>query len=212
MPILEQNATDDDITTHDFFANIAIGMSPARADATMKFAQHLSDTYMANNKRALEMLTMADLYATKAAIAEDIPDDPEALANGGKYMTDDEVFDRLAVKLGEAMAQGMSLDGALMATSLAAVRLFLRNNVGNPMDVHYMTAIGARRNLRVRRQGTGQGLFTEDEDISVSCSVTLEPEFSLIWKLSFVRFTESSIRCTSTQTIIPIPIFFISIT
>lgn len=76
-------------------------------------------------------------------IAEDIPD-PEV---DGTFMTDDQVFDRLAVKLGEAMGAGMSLHGALMALSLSAVRLFLRNSVGNPMDVHYMTAIGARRNL-----------------------------------------------------------------
>jgi len=84
-------------------------------------------------------------WAEKVAweIAEDIPD-PEV---DGKFMTDDEIFDRLAVKLAEAMAAGMSLDGAVNATSLAAVRLFLRNSVGNPMDVHYITAIGARRNL-----------------------------------------------------------------
>merc|ERR550514_1912725 len=85
------------------------------------------------------------VWAEKVAwsIAEDIPD-PEA---GGAFMTDDQIFERLAVKLGEAMAAGMSLDGALSATSLAAVRLYLRQNAGNTMDVHYLTAIGARRNL-----------------------------------------------------------------
>ena len=46
-----------------------------------------------------------------------------------------------------ALAGGLSLQGAAHAMSIAAGRLFLRSNTGNPFDVHVHTGINARRYL-----------------------------------------------------------------
>merc|ERR1719174_2281094 len=60
-------------------------------------------------------------------------------------MTDDEITSRVAVAMGEAMAKGMSLEGALNGLSVAAARLMMRTTISNPMDVHFLTGVGARR-------------------------------------------------------------------
>ena len=49
-----------------------------------------------------------------------------------KGINDDEIFLRMQDLLAEAMAEGLSVQGALNALSLGAVRLYLRNDIGNP--------------------------------------------------------------------------------
>lgn len=73
-------------------------------------------------------------------LALEMSDDAEGL-------DDDAIFHAIAERLGAALSKGMSLQGGLDALSLAAVRLFLSSGVGNPLDVHYLTSITARRHL-----------------------------------------------------------------
>ena len=47
-------------------------------------------------------------------------------------INDDDIFLRMQDLLAEAMAEGLSVHGALNALSLSAVRLYLRNDIGNP--------------------------------------------------------------------------------
>ena len=47
-------------------------------------------------------------------------------------INDDDIFLRMQDLLAEAMAEGLSVQGALNALSLGAVRLYLRNDIGNP--------------------------------------------------------------------------------
>ena len=47
-------------------------------------------------------------------------------------INDDDIFLRMQDLLAEAMAEGLSIGGALNALSLGAVRLYLRNDIGNP--------------------------------------------------------------------------------
>lgn len=60
-------------------------------------------------------------------------------------INDDEIFLRLQDLIAEALADGLSVQGALNALSLGAVRLYLRNDIGNPFDVHFLTGIASRR-------------------------------------------------------------------
>lgn len=61
--------------------------------------------------------------------------------------------DRLAVYkavpdvLSAVLKDGLSVEAALDGLSLGAVRLYLRSEIGNPVDVHLITGIGARRYL-----------------------------------------------------------------
>merc|ERR1719456_1715033 len=73
-------------------------------------------------------------------IAEEIPATEDA-----EIMTDDEITNRVAPAMAEAMANGLSLEGALNGLSQAAARMMLRTTISNPMDVHFITGVGARR-------------------------------------------------------------------
>lgn len=53
----------------------------------------------------------------------------------------------IAEPLAEALAAGLSLEGAGEALSIAAGLLHLRSNSGNPFDVHLHTGVNARRHL-----------------------------------------------------------------
>jgi hypothetical protein len=53
----------------------------------------------------------------------------------------------VAEEFGNALAQGLSLQGALECLSLVAARMYIKQSVGNPMDTHFLNAIGARRNI-----------------------------------------------------------------
>ena len=50
-------------------------------------------------------------------------------------------------RLGRALADGLSLEGAGEALSIGAAGLFLRSLTGNPMDVHMHTGVNLRRYL-----------------------------------------------------------------
>merc|ERR1719326_243401 len=88
---------------------------------------------------------VAEMKASEAlawAMAEDIPDTEDEAV-----MSDDEVTGRVGPLIAEAVAVGMSVEGALNALSMAAARLMLRTTIANPMDVHFLTGVGARRML-----------------------------------------------------------------
>ena len=56
-------------------------------------------------------------------------------------------FDAIPHMLAEALAQGLSLEGAGEALSIGATHLYLRSDYGNPFDVHLLTGANARRYL-----------------------------------------------------------------
>lgn len=56
-------------------------------------------------------------------------------------------YDDIPVLMAEALAGGLSLDGAGEALSIGAAGLFLRSLTGNPMDVHLHTSANLRRYL-----------------------------------------------------------------
>ena len=58
-----------------------------------------------------------------------------------------EDFSRIAPTLAEALAGGLSMQGALHALSLGAATLQLRSDYGNPLDVHMQNGISVRRYL-----------------------------------------------------------------
>jgi hypothetical protein len=61
-------------------------------------------------------------------------------------------YNDIPVLTAEALAGGLSLDGAGEALSIGAAKLFLRSLTGNPMDVHLHTSANLRRYL-VRLDG-----------------------------------------------------------
>lgn len=61
----------------------------------------------------------------------------------------------VAEPVAEALAAGLSLEGAGEALSIAAGLLHLRSNSGNPFDVHLHTGVNARRHL-LRLRGVRQ--------------------------------------------------------
>merc|ERR1719456_246956 len=75
-------------------------------------------------------------------IAEEIP-----ATEDEQIMSDDEITGRVAPAIAEAVANGLSLDGALNGLSQAAARMMMRTTIANPMDVHFLTGVGARRML-----------------------------------------------------------------
>ena len=53
----------------------------------------------------------------------------------------------IAEPVADAMAEGLSVMGALEALSFGGARRFLRSQSGNPFDVHFHTGVNARRYL-----------------------------------------------------------------
>lgn len=56
-------------------------------------------------------------------------------------------YNAIPVMIAEALADGLSLEGAGEALSIGAAGLFLRSLTGNPMDVHLHTSANLRRYL-----------------------------------------------------------------
>jgi hypothetical protein len=54
-------------------------------------------------------------------------------------------YNQIPVMMAEALADGLSLEGAGEALSIGAAGLFLRSLTGNPMDVHLHTSANLRR-------------------------------------------------------------------
>lgn len=57
------------------------------------------------------------------------------------------VYKAVPVAMAAALTSGLSVEAALDGLSLGAARLYLRSEIGNPVDVHLVTGIGARRYL-----------------------------------------------------------------
>ena len=83
------------------------------------------------------------------------PEETAAAVALGERLSDTAAHghDRMAVykavpkAMAEALTNGLSVESALDGLSLGAARLYLRSEIGNPVDVHLITGIGARRYL-----------------------------------------------------------------
>lgn len=74
-------------------------------------------------------------------------DETATIGRVGEAIGEVSVFADIPAMLGQAMAEGLSLEGAGEALSIGAAGLFLRSLTGNPMDVHLHTSINLRRYL-----------------------------------------------------------------
>ncbi len=74
-------------------------------------------------------------------------DETTAIGELGEAIAAVDVFADIPVLMANALAGGLSLEGAGEALSIGAAGLFLRSLGGNPMDVHLHTSINLRRYL-----------------------------------------------------------------
>ena len=72
-------------------------------------------------------------------------DETEAVGALGEAIGRVDVYSDIPVLMADALAEGLSLDGAGEALSIGAAGLFQRSLTGNPMDVHLHTSINLRR-------------------------------------------------------------------
>jgi hypothetical protein len=74
-------------------------------------------------------------------------DETPAIGHLGEAIGQCDRFGKIPVMLAQALADGLSLEGAGEALSIGAAGLFLRSLTGNPMDVHLHTSVNLRRYL-----------------------------------------------------------------
>jgi len=74
-------------------------------------------------------------------------DETAAIGELGEAIGHIDVFADIPVLIAQALADGLSLEGAGEALSIGAAGLFLRSLCGNPMDVHLHTSVNLRRYL-----------------------------------------------------------------
>src|SRR5271155_5638986 len=74
-------------------------------------------------------------------------DETAAIGELGEAISAVDVFADIPKLMAEALADGLSLEGAGEALSIGAAGLFLRSLGGNPMDVHLHTSVNLRRYL-----------------------------------------------------------------
>jgi hypothetical protein len=74
-------------------------------------------------------------------------DESEVVGKLGEAIGRIDVFADIPVLMAEALAGGISLEGAGEALSIGAAGLFMRSLCGNPMDVHLHTSVNLRRYL-----------------------------------------------------------------
>jgi len=74
-------------------------------------------------------------------------DETAAIGELGEAIGRLDVFADIPVLMAQALADGLSLEGAGEALSIGAAGLFLRSLGGNPMDVHLHTSVNLRRYL-----------------------------------------------------------------
>jgi hypothetical protein len=74
-------------------------------------------------------------------------DETAAIGRLGEAIGQCNVFAEIPAMLAQALAAGLSLEGAGEALSIGAAGLFLRSLTGNPMDVHLHTSVNIRRYL-----------------------------------------------------------------
>lgn len=73
------------------------------------------------------------------------PDETETIGRIGQAISAVEKYTEIPRLLTQALADGLSLEGAGEALSIGAAGLFLRSQTGNPMDVHLHTSANLRR-------------------------------------------------------------------
>ena len=74
-------------------------------------------------------------------------DETLAIGSLGEAISRCDTYAEIPGRLGRALADGLSLEGAGEALSIGAAGLFLRSLTGNPMDVHMHTGVNLRRYL-----------------------------------------------------------------
>jgi hypothetical protein len=74
-------------------------------------------------------------------------DETTAIGHLGEAIGACNIYAEIPKMLAEALASGLSLEGAGEALSIGAAGLFLRSLTGNPMDVHLHTGVNLRRYL-----------------------------------------------------------------
>ena len=72
-------------------------------------------------------------------------DETAAVGRLGEAIRDCEDFNEIPKMTAQALADGLSMEGAGEALSIGAAGLFLRSLTGNPMDVHLHTSVNIRR-------------------------------------------------------------------
>ena len=72
-------------------------------------------------------------------------DETQAIGALGEAIGRVDVYSDIPVLMADALAAGLSLDGAGEALSIGAAGLFQRSLTGNPMDVHLHTSVNLRR-------------------------------------------------------------------
>ena len=82
-------------------------------------------------------------------------DETSAVGRLGEAIGRCDNYNDIPVLMAEALADGLSLEGAGEALSIGAAGLFLRSLTGNPMDVHLHTSANLRRYL-LRLNGLSQ--------------------------------------------------------
>jgi hypothetical protein len=75
------------------------------------------------------------------------PDETATIGALGEAIGRCDDYNDIPVLMAEALAAGLSLEGAGEALSIGAAGLFLRSLTGNPMDVHLHTSANLRRYL-----------------------------------------------------------------
>jgi hypothetical protein len=106
--------------------------------------------YTARHPAARQMPAMEELIQKFGLMDRIIPtaasqDEGAKIGPLGEAIYGVEDYNNIPVLLAEALADGLSLEGAGEALSIGAAGLFLRSLTGNPMDVHLHTSVNLRR-------------------------------------------------------------------
>ncbi|MEA2774654.1 MAG: hypothetical protein QOF90_60 [Acetobacteraceae bacterium] len=106
--------------------------------------------YTARHPAARQMPAMEELIQKYGLMDRIIPttaneDEGAKIGPLGEAIYGVEDYNNIPVLLAEALADGLSLEGAGEALSIGAAGLFLRSLTGNPMDVHLHTSVNLRR-------------------------------------------------------------------
>ncbi len=95
----------------------------------------------------IEMLIEQHELMTRVTRQQTGEDETAAIGKLGEGIAKVDKFADIPVLMAEALADGLSLEGAGEALSIGAAGLFSRSLGGNPMDVHLHTSANLRRYL-----------------------------------------------------------------
>ena len=84
---------------------------------------------------------------TKVTRQHSSEDETQSIGQLGEAIGRCDNYNDIPALMAQALAQGLSLEGAGEALSIGAAGLFLRSLTGNPMDVHLHTSANLRRYL-----------------------------------------------------------------